>query len=64
MDYYADNLSDLNSGLGESALDMRKPLDRDKEKKHVRENGKEFKVFPEHVLNERLFPIMGESLET
>jgi hypothetical protein len=28
---------------------MRKPLDRDKEKKHVRENGKNFNVFPEDV---------------
>ena len=49
VEYYADNLQDPNSGVGESAFDMRKPLDRDKEKKHVREDGKNFKVFPEDV---------------
>lgn len=34
---------------GEDAFDMRKPLDRDKERKHVRENGEEFRVSPEDV---------------
>lgn len=38
------------SGMrGEDAFDMRKPLDRDKERKHVRENGEEFRVSPEDV---------------
>ncbi|KAF2192756.1 n-acetyltransferas-like protein [Zopfia rhizophila CBS 207.26] len=40
VDYYND---------GEDALDMRKPLSRDKNKKHVRENGENFKVRPEDV---------------
>lgn len=48
VDYYSDDLSG-NSGLGESALDMRKPLNRDKDKKHIRENGASFNVFPEDV---------------
>ena len=47
VEYYQDNLKDPASGLGESALDMRKPLSRDKDKKHVRSNGLDFKVFPE-----------------
>ncbi|PSN63165.1 acyl-CoA N-acyltransferase [Corynespora cassiicola Philippines] len=34
---------------GEDALDMRKPLSRDVGKKHVRENGEEFRVSPEVV---------------
>ena len=33
----------------EDALDMRKPLKRDKDKKHVRENGEDFTVSPEAV---------------
>ena len=49
VDYYQDNLKDPDSGIGESALDMRKPLDRDKDKKHVRENGMDFKVFPDDI---------------
>lgn len=39
-DYYND---------GEDALDMRKPLSRDKERLHVREKGEEFVVSPEDV---------------
>ncbi|RMZ81190.1 hypothetical protein DV737_g2673, partial [Chaetothyriales sp. CBS 132003] len=49
VDYYQDNLVDPNSSTGERALDMRKSLDRDKNKTHVRDNGKDFKVFPEDV---------------
>ena len=49
VDYYADNPSNPDTGLGESALDMRKPLDRDKKREHVRENGHDFAVFPEDV---------------
>lgn len=36
-------------GAGEDAFDMRKPLHRDKDRKHVRENGEEFRVSPEDV---------------
>lgn len=39
-DYYAD---------GEAAYDMRKPLSRDKERKTVRENGKNMHVEPYRV---------------
>lgn len=47
VDYYSD---DTGGGLkGENALDMRVSLDRDKDQKHVRENGKDFKVMPEDV---------------
>lgn len=49
VDYYDGNPSNPTSKLGESALDMRKPLDRDKKKEHVRDNGKDFHVFPEDV---------------
>jgi N-terminal acetyltransferase B complex catalytic subunit len=49
VDYYADNPSNPTSGLGESALDMRKSLSRDIKGEHVRENGKSFHVFPEDV---------------
>lgn len=50
--YYSDDpngTSDEGGGGGEDAFDMRKPLDRDKERKHVRENGEEFRVSPEDV---------------
>ena len=40
LDYYND---------GEDALDMRKPLSRDKERGTVREKGEEFKVTAEDV---------------
>jgi N-terminal acetyltransferase B complex catalytic subunit len=36
-------------GGGEDAFDMRKPLTRDREREHVRENGEEFRVSPEDV---------------
>ena len=52
VDYYADWLDGEEhekGGVGESALDMRKPLSRDKEKKHVRSDGMNHKVFPEDV---------------
>lgn len=39
-DYYAD---------GEAAYDMRKPLSRDKERKTIRENGKNVHVEPYRV---------------
>ena len=49
--YYSDdpNGTSGDEGGGEDAFDMRKPLDRDKERKHVRENGEEFRVNPEDV---------------
>jgi N-terminal acetyltransferase B complex catalytic subunit len=34
---------------GEDAFDMRKPLSRDKDRKHVRENGEEFRVTGDDV---------------
>lgn len=34
---------------GEDAFDMRKPLSRDKDLKHTRENGEDFLVNPEDV---------------
>ncbi|EXJ88274.1 hypothetical protein A1O1_05204 [Capronia coronata CBS 617.96] len=46
--YYSDDPTGLSTE-GEDALDMRKPLDRDKDRKHVRENGASFKVDPEDV---------------
>lgn len=49
VDYYADNPTNPNAAVGESALDMRKPLDRDVKKEHIRANGTDFKVFPEDV---------------
>lgn len=36
-------------GGREDAFDMRKPLDRDKERKHVRENGEDYRVSAEEV---------------
>jgi N-terminal acetyltransferase B complex catalytic subunit len=48
VNYYSDDPTGL-SGDGEDAFDMRKPLSRDKELKHVREKGEEFLVQPEDV---------------
>lgn len=50
--YYAESLEedeDLGEAGGEDAFDMRKPLKRDRERRHVRENGEEFRVGPEDV---------------
>jgi N-terminal acetyltransferase B complex catalytic subunit len=49
VDYYADNLTDPAAGVGESALDMRKPLSRDVKREHVRDDGMKHSVFPEDV---------------
>lgn len=46
--YYSDDPTGV-SAEGEDALDMRKPLPRDKDRKHIRENGAKFKVDPEDV---------------
>ena len=49
--YYSDDLDGRSEeeGGGEDAFDMRKPLDRDRERRHVRENGEDFRVNPEDV---------------
>lgn len=50
LDYYSDDPSPgAEEGKGEDAYDMRKPLKRDKDRKHVRENGESFEVHPEDV---------------
>ena len=46
--YYSDDPTGVSKD-GEDALDMRKSLDRDKDGKHVRENGETFKVDPDDV---------------
>lgn len=47
VDYYADDIG--GSMKGEDAFDMRIPLARDKEKKHIRKNGREHRVTAEDV---------------
>jgi N-terminal acetyltransferase B complex catalytic subunit len=47
MGYYSDDLS--GAGDGEDAFDMRKPLKRDKELKHIRKDGEKYEVMPEDV---------------
>ena len=49
VDYYADDPTGKSGGRGEDAFDMRKPLDRDKERKHIREGGEDFRVSAEDV---------------
>jgi len=44
-----DDFSDEPNENGEDAYDMRKPLRRDKDKKHIRENGEQFEVDPQDV---------------
>lgn len=48
LDYYVDDYSDPDAD-GEDAYDMRKPLSRDKDRKHVREKGEDFTVEPGEV---------------
>lgn len=48
VNYYMDDPTGKSDG-GEDAFDMRKPLDRDKERKFVRDNGENFRVNPEDV---------------
>ncbi|KAH0533970.1 hypothetical protein FGG08_007417 [Glutinoglossum americanum] len=45
--YYSDDIKGNTDG--EDAFDMRKPLARDKFKRHVREKGEDFRVNPEDV---------------
>ena len=47
VDYYSDDVG--GSMKGEDAFDMRIPLARDKEKKHVRSNGRDMRVTAEDV---------------
>jgi N-terminal acetyltransferase B complex catalytic subunit len=46
--YYTDGGPSRNKN-GEDAYDMRKPLKRDKNKQHIRENGENVEVQPEDV---------------
>jgi N-terminal acetyltransferase B complex catalytic subunit len=46
--YYSDSPSGASKD-GEDALDMRKPLERDVKRQHVRENGEKFLVDPDDV---------------
>jgi N-terminal acetyltransferase B complex catalytic subunit len=48
LDYYSDDPTDRTKD-GEDAYDMRKSLLRDKDRKHIRENGENFEVMPEDV---------------
>ena len=49
VDYYSDDPTGTGGGHGEDAFDMRKPLERDKKREHVRENGEECRVRPEDL---------------
>jgi N-terminal acetyltransferase B complex catalytic subunit len=49
VNYYSDDPTGMSGHDGEDALDMRKPLSRDKDRKWVRENGETFEVSPEDV---------------
>lgn len=50
VQYYSDNAAPgAEQGAGEDAFDMRKPLSRDVERRHVREGGESFEVRPEDV---------------
>ncbi|KAF4628173.1 hypothetical protein G7Y89_g9975 [Cudoniella acicularis] len=48
VDYYSDDPTDRTK-TGEDAYDMRKPLKRDVERKHVRVDGESFAVDPQDV---------------
>lgn len=48
VEYYNDNPTAPEEGE-EDAYDMRKPLSRDKDLKHIRENGENFPVDPSEV---------------
>lgn len=47
-DYYGDHATDPTKA-GEDAYDMRKPMRRDKDYQHIRDNGEEHEVYPEDV---------------
>ena len=46
--YYSDDPTGVSKN-GEDALDMRKPLDRDVDRRHIREDGESYLVDPEDV---------------
>ena len=46
-DYYNDDPTGRKAG--EDAFDMRKPLSRDLNLKHIRKNGQDFRVEPEDL---------------
>lgn len=48
LGYYTDDSPDPSQD-SEDAFDMRKPLRRDKDLSHIRENGEDFEVYPEDV---------------
>ena len=47
VDYYSENPT--SKSAGEDAFDMRKPMRRDKNRKHIRKNGEEYRINPEDV---------------
>ncbi|MCJ1477510.1 hypothetical protein MMC13_006182 [Lambiella insularis] len=47
VDYYSDDPTGKYSS--EDAFDMRKPLRRDKKRKHIRENGEDVRINPEDI---------------
>ena len=49
VDYYSDDPTGKGGGKGEDAFDMRKPLGRDKDRRHVREKGEDFHVGADDV---------------
>ena len=48
LEYYSDDPTDETKD-SEDAYDMRKPLKRDKDRKHIRKNGESFAVEPHEV---------------
>ena len=49
VDYYNDDPTGQSKTGSEDAFDMRKPLSRDKKRKHIRENGEDHRVSAEDV---------------
>ncbi|EFY87468.1 N-acetyltransferase 5 [Metarhizium acridum CQMa 102] len=47
-DYYGDHATD-STQAGEDAFDMRKPMKRDRDRKHIRSDGESHEVDPEDV---------------
>ncbi|KAI1006211.1 hypothetical protein K3495_g2008 [Podosphaera aphanis] len=48
-EYYSSNIPGAVEDDGEDAYDMRKPLTRDKDRKHIREGGEAFIVSPDDI---------------
>ncbi|KAI9738125.1 MAG: N-terminal acetyltransferase [Claussenomyces sp. TS43310] len=49
LNYYNDDPTSPDPNAEEDAYDMRRPCRRDKERKHIREKGEDFTVYPEEV---------------